>query len=848
MLKVDKFIVSGKQTPRFFDNEPSFAFTLSSDKQNDKLSRATISVGAWKAEVTDQSPVIYGGQLRPFERYDVSLEAENLFGEKATANTVFYTAKAGEEWLGKWIADGKYVFKGEGSPKVQLFRRSIKVRKTLKRALIVATALGVYTLDIDGERVGEDFFAPGFTSYKQNLQYQVYDVTDKLKDGSTLTFTVAGGWAVGDFTYGHKNRVTASRQAIKAEIRLEYVGGMVEIIPTDESWQVATSNRYLSADLYDGEVYDATKEEGGFHNAVIERPKTRPKNLTVAYGEPVRLHEAVQPKRTFLSPSGEQIVDFGANFAGVVKLTVKNGRAGQKITLRHAEEIFDGELCVKPLRGAKCRIEYVCRDGEQTFLPSFTYMGFRYVGLGGADIADVTLTAYKIYSDIPTIGEFTCSDERLNKLQRNIVASALSNFVEIPTDCPQRDERMGWTGDIALFADTACFNFDMQVFLRKWLADMRAEQTISGGFPNTVPSQGHGFPLTMPNMAVDFWGDACVLVPWALYESSGDRSVLSQNYPMMERYFSACKRWAGLMSFGKNRYIWKSLSAFHFGDWVAPDTDSMAKWQARHPFTATASLANTARLLSKISAILENSERAEYYQKYYLKVCDAFESVLTDGHGKIKGEQFQTAYVLGLKFGLFKKENVKYAVDNLVELLEKNDYCVGTGFPGTPYLLFALAENGRKDVAYKVLFNEKCPSWLYEVKTGATTTWERWDALKEDGTVNFGESDGTGGMISFNHYALGAVGNFIYKNVLGVTPIDGGYKKFAVKPDTACGLKWAKGKLQTPFGEIKTEWAQGGGDFGLKVTVPFGAECNVVLPDGKRQTVGSGEYDFKLKI
>ena len=409
--------------------------------------------------------------------------------------------------------------------------------------------------------------------------------------------------------------------------------------------------------------------------------------------------------------------------------------------------------------------------------------------------------------------------------------SSKSNFVEIPTDCPQRDERMGWTGDIALFANTACYNFDMEVFLRKWLRDLRSEQVRSGGFPNTAPSQSHGFPLTMPNMAIDFWGDASILVPYALYQQTGDLNILKENYEMMKKYHKACLWWANFLSLGKSRYIWKGISMFHFGDWVAPDIEKMSEWQKRHKYTATASLANTSNIMAKVAKLLNKEEDAIKFNKVYLKTCDAYESKLTDGKGKIKGKEFQTAYVLPLAFNMFKSETKPLAVNNLADLIKANDYCVGTGFPGTPYLLFSLADNGREDIAFKMLFNDKCPSWLYEVKVGGTTTWERWDALREDGSLNWTD-DGTGGMISFNHYALGAVGEFLYKRVLGVEPLEGGYKKVLIKPLLSSGLISVQGETISPYGPIKVDWTKQEGSFNIRISIPFGSTAQLVLPNG----------------
>ncbi|MBQ6527142.1 MAG: alpha-L-rhamnosidase, partial [Clostridia bacterium] len=441
--------------------------------------------------------------------------------------------------------------------------------------------------------------------------------------------------------------------------------------------------------------------------------------------------------------------------------------------------------------------------------------------------------------DLQLEGGFTSSNELLNRLQQNILWGARSNFVDIPTDCPQRDERMGWTGDIAVFGQTACFNFDMARFLDKWLADMRAEQNPGGGLPNTIPVHLYGFPATMPRMAIDWWGDACVLVPWALYQATGEKRYLSDNYEMMKKYVKACRFWAGF-GVGQYRYIWHTPATFHFGDWVAPDVPKMQQWQARSKWTATASLYNTSSLTGKIARILGHADEAEKYEKLSENVAKAYVNVFTDGQGRLK-EEFQTGYVLPLQFRMFADAQQKKAAENLTALVKKNDWCIGTGFPGTPYILFALADNGQEKAAYQMLMNTRCPSWLYEVKVGATTIWERWDGLDENGQCPIGD-DGTDKMISYNHYASGAVGDFLYRRVAGLEPLEPGYRRFQVKPLPGGGLTQACAWTETPYGRAKAEWEIKGREMTVRVTVPVGSECELVLPGGERTTLTSGVH------
>lgn len=850
MFQIKRFacenLTAGCVTDR---SDPSFSFTVESDRQGARLAGAELRVNGWKSDAPDQLAQPYGGAaLKPFTAYTAELTAVDDAGEKAAAKVTFETGRMGTPWQAKWITDAAYTFTEKGaSPVPMLFRRRFALDKKAVSARIYATALGVYELELNGKKVGDQYLAPGFTSYKHRLQYQTYDVTGMLGEENALSVTVAGGWAVGSFVMTRVNRVHGDRQALLLELRLTYADGSTQVIGTDENWQVTEDGPCRMADLYDGETWDATvdPEQISWRQAAEEKLSISPK-IDAATGAPVRAHEEMKPISCTPRPEG-LVYDFGQNFAGVVKLRLKNAKRGQTVTVRHAEILNpDGSLNTAFLRTAKATATYICTDGEQTYSPRLSYMGFRYICVSGVGEGDVEVSALALYSDMDVIGSFSCSDERLNRLQSNIVWSSKSNLMDIPTDCPQRDERMGWTGDIAVFAPTACFNFDMSRFLDKWLEDVRAEQLPGGGIPNTVPVNGYGFPATMPSMAIDWWGDACVLVPWAEYRARGDKRVLERNYPTMKRYVKACLFWAGLFSFGKNKYIWNTPSVLHFGDWVAPDVPKMSQWQGRAKWTATASLRNTSRLTAQVAELLGKTGEAAYYRDISDKVADAYCSVFTDGKGKLL-EEFQTAYVLPLYMEMFPAPVKDAAVENLVRLVEKNDYCIGTGFPGTPYILFALCDNGRPDVAYKMLMNAKCPSWLYEVLSGGTTIWERWDGLDENGVCPI-SADGTGGMISYNHYASGAVGDFLYRRVAGIEPVEPGYKTFQVKPILGGGITSAQAEVETPYGAAAAAWQLRDGTFTLSVTVPVGSRCRVVLPDGTEENCESGTYTYSRPV
>ena len=847
MFKIEEFKVNHIKDYCYSDDEhPSFSFSLVSDDKNSTLKKATLKMNGWSIDTISQVSIVYNGEkLKPFTKYKVELFVEDSLGNKDQTSLIYETGYLLTPFKGKWITDKEYIFKEKKiSPKPLLFKKHLSFNKKIKSAKAYVTAIGIYDFLLNEKKVGKYYFAPGFTSYKHQLQYQVYDVSDLLEKENDLHFVVAGGWAVGSFVFTRKNRDVADRQALLCDIHITYEDGTLEIISTDDTWEVSSDSPVLMADIYDGETYDATKELKNiiFHKASYEKLRINPK-LLLDYGANVIAHEELKPQ-TIKKLDNKYIIDFGQNFAGVVSLKIKGATKNQKVVVKHAEILNSkGDLNVAFLRSAKATLTYICKEGNQEFTPTLTYMGFRYISLEGIDINQIEVKGIVLYSDVEQVGNFECSNPLINRLQQNIIWSSKSNFVDIPTDCPQRDERMGWTGDIAVFAKTAFFNFDVSRFLDKWLLDLRSQQLKTGGIPTTIPVHQYGFPVTMPQMAIDFWGDAALMVPWAEYEKTGNVHVLEKAYESMKKYVNACKFWANIVGFGKHRYIWSTPSIFHFGDWISPDVPKMKEWQSRSKWTATASLRHTSLLLSKIAHILNKKDDEKYYLDLSNKVADAYESILTNKKGKLYNE-FQTGYVLPLQFNMFKKENIPNATYNLKQLVEKNNYCIGTGFPGTPYILFVLADNGYKDVAYKMLENTICPSWLYEVKVGATTIWERWDALNENGECPIGE-DGTGGMISFNHYASGAVGDFLYRRVAGIEPLECGYKKILIKPVVGGSLTYAKAETKTPYGIVKSSWKIENGKFILSVTIPYGSEAQIVLPNGETYNKTHGTYTFE---
>lgn len=737
-------------------------------------------------------------------------------------------------WKGTWISDPGYHFESPASPVPMVFRRIFSASRPIVSLRIFATVMGIYDLWLDGKRIHEDYFRPGFTDYSAHLQYTCDEIRDLPAGEHTLTVVVAGGWAVGrtthiDNTNKSRSKISTDRQTLLCDLVLAYADGTEETIGSDSTFEVTESSPWRFGDFYDGETYDArtSLSDADWKPAAPDKLQVHPK-LCERYGLPVTAHERFAPVSWQESRSGELIADFGQNMAGVVSFTV-NGKAGQQIVIRHAEAMENGELHVRNLRSAKQTLTYVCCDGRQSWSPRFTYMGFRYIGISGICRDDIEcIEAVALTSDFRTVGSFRCSNEDLNQLQSNITWSGKSNFVDIPTDCPQRDERQGWTGDITLFAPTACLNFDMSVFLRKWLLDVKTEQTILGSIPFVVPSRKG----ITPAITTSCWGDSCILVPWALYMASGDEEVLRMMYPTMKRYMADVRRWAALsLPLYGSPHILKL--PFQFGDWCAP-YGNVPDWLKKGPWVGTAYYAHSCELMAKIAGILGAEKDARHFAALHEKVKAAFRRVFTDGHGRMK-QEFQSAYVLALAFDLETEENRPVMAERLKALIRENNGHLATGFPATPHLLFALADNDCAREAYDLLLQDSDPSWLYQVRHGATTMWEQWSAVQENGTIR--ES-------SLNHYAYGAVGDFFYRRICGLEAEEPGYRRFRVRPVPGGGLTWAECVHECPYGRIFVRWEMKEKDFFLHVEVPEKAICEVTLPNGESAEVGGGVHEY----
>jgi alpha-L-rhamnosidase len=719
-------------------------------------------------------------------------------------------------------------------------------------AELAATALGVVEPFLAGQRVGDDVLSPGWSAYEWRLRYLTYDVTGLLAGWSAGTPVVLGlalghGWAVGRLGWTGESQFYADEPSALAELSITFADGHVQTVVTDTSWQAGPS-AVLANDLYDGQTVDARLRShawlspaesasplegwGGVHAVDFD-----PAKLTTYLGPVVRRLETLYPVKIWTSPAGRTLVDFGQNVVGWVKVTVQ-GEAGATLTLRHAEVLEHDELGVRPLRSAKATDRYVLSGGVDAFEPTFTFHGFRYAEVDGwpgdGPTAD-DLEAVVVSSDLRRTGTFECSDEALNQLHRNVVWGLRGNFLDVPTDCPQRDERLGWTGDLAVFAPTAAYLFDVSGFLADWLADLAAEQSAAGGrVAYVVPDllKYAGIPdVFRPIEATAIWSDAATWVPAALWQAYGDRDALARHLPAMLAHVRYVE--SRLLSANS---LWNK--GFQFGDWLDPDAppDNPAAAKADTGVVATASLYRSAVMTATAARAVGRAEDAGEMEALAGRLRAAFQQHYVSDGGLVHSD-CQTVYALAIVFGLLDDGQVPVAGDRLAELVEKADHKISTGFAGTPYVLDALTATGHVDTAYRLLLQRECPSWLYPITMGATTVWERWDSMLPDGTINPGE------MTSFNHYALGAVADWMHRCIGGIAPLEPGYAQVRIAPVPGGGLTWARAALDTRHGRVETSWRIGAdGALTLDVTLPDGVSASVILPDGQESALGAGQH------
>ena len=856
MTQIEIIKIDGLRENIITDNRfPSFSFSLVSNEKDVFLKRSVLTlfdenknrIRSKSNNNEEQIGINYDGkELKPFNLYFLQIEVFDNHDNYDSKIISFKTGRMSLPWQAKWVGDYSQVIDSAISAKPLLFKKEFSIKKKVKEAFICATSFGWYDIKLNGKEISDEYFNPGYTDYNKEIQYQIFQLD--LKEGKNIILVhVAGGWAVGAFCYVRENRQYAKNIAFLSEIHIRYEDETSEVIKTDKDWLVSQKSCYELADLYDGETFDANvdEEKVEFKNADIITDLNVGK-IMYRYGLPVRLHECFEP--TFVRETSENtyIFDCKQNFAGLVEIEIKDA-INEVITIKHSEILYKGNVYTRPLRSAKATITYKCKKGNQKYIAKFTYMGFRYFEVSGINISKFKVKAFALYSDIEKIGDFKCSNELINKLQNAIVWGAKSNFVDIPTDCPQRDERLGWTGDINLFSSTALFNFDLSRFLDKWLVDCRSDQNQeNGGLPYVVPSHWESKPCSV-------WGDVAVSLPYNLFMSTGNKNVIQDNILMSVKYLEGCLKMArGDKKDKYDQLIW-NYEPFSFGDWCAPEVE-YDEWINRAKWICTPYMINSIYEIEKMYANLNNFNESNKYKKLKEDVKEAFNKRLVNKDYTLT-RSFQTAYTIVLYFNLGDKKAKSVWSNELEKLVKDYRYHPQTGFPGTPYLLFALADNNKKDTAFKVLLNDTCPSWLYMVKTGGTTIWERWDALKEDGTINFGnfsseeETSDDGGMVSFNHYANGSVGDFLYRRVLGLEIIEPGYKKFMVKPLIGGNITYAKGYHISPYGKIAVDWKIENKKFLISVEVPVNAECVLIMPySNNEKCIGNGKYIFEEDV
>ena len=669
-------------------------------------------------------------------------------------------------------------------------------------------------------------------------------MTGLLREGDNVVgATLADGWFRGRLTFvANKRNVYGDRLGFLAQLEVVLDDGSVVVIGTDGSWRSSTGPT-TAADLYDGEHYDARLEQPGWSRAGFDDASSLACSETVfdfatlvaPDGPPVRAVEEVRVTEVLTSPSGKTLLDFGQNLVGRLRLRV-TGPAGTLITLRHAEVLENGEIGVRPLRTALATDMYTLRGDAagEVWEPTFTFHGFRYAEVTGwpGELRPSDVTAVVYHSDLERTGWFECSDPLLTKLHENVVWGMRGNFFDIPTDCPQRDERLGWTGDIQVFTPTASFLFDCAGFLTSWLQDLAADQTSDGIVPVFIPWVAARGAFAEPTAQAG-WADAAVLVPWFLYERFSDVELLRRQYPSMRAWVDGVTT-----ALGTGKLFNKP--PFQLGDWLDPAAPPDRPEQSATDaiLVATAYRAHVADVLSQIARLLGEEADSVKYADLADTVRQAFNDEYVTPHGRIASDS-QTAYALALEFTLLPDDaQRRRAGDRLVEIVRTNRHRIGTGFLGTPLIMDALTSAGGIDDAYQLLIQQGCPSWLYPVTMGATTIWERWDSMLPDGGINPGE------MTSFNHYALGAVADWMHRVLGGLSPGAPGYRVIDVAPRPGGGVASARTAHLTPYGRAEVSWERAGGRLVVDVVVPVGATARVQLPAGEPTVVGPGTHQF----
>ena len=840
MLKLYDLTIEYKTEPLGLDEvQPRFSWKLESDRNDTRqiAYRVTVfgSETVWdsgRVESGQSILVEYLGRVfAPRTAYTWEVTVWDNHGESASALASFETGLlSGTAFAGKarWITHGLDK-EDTASP---IFTKTFTVSKPVAKARLYATALGLYEAEVNGEKIDNAYFAPGWTSYRKRLQYQSYAVDLRMGENE-LRFTLGKGWYCGELGFAPMPNRYGDTTALLAMLIVSYPDGTEEVIGTDESWTVSTGAIRFS-ELYHGETQDHTIPETVIGKAL---PFEYGFDTLVAQeNEPVRCLMTLPVAKEFTAPNGEHLFDFAQNLTGWTEVKV-SGKPGQKLVLRHAESLDEsGNFYTGNLSFAKNTDTYYLNGEPQALRPHFSYRGFRYVCVEGLEEGqNIELTACHLSSDLKENGSFSCSDPRVNRLRQNIVWSQRDNYLDVPTDCPQRSERLGWTGDATAFTPTAVFHQNIMPLMRKWLRDLAADQTPEAGMLQVVPeidlsgsSSGQKAPA--------YWGDCATVVPWTLYETYGDKRVLVEQYESMKTWAECIRGQCG------ENGLWQT--GFQFGDWLGLDTESNALEDPRKGATDDYFVANacylwTLQIMADTAAVLGYTEDEAMYRELREKVLAAFRDEYVTKTGRLVSET-QTAMTLALHFGLVPEEFKAAVAERLAQNIAAHKSHLTTGFVGTPYLCLALSDNGKHDIAGKLLLQEEAPGWLYEVKMGATSVWERWNSILPDGSFN------PENMNSLNHYAYGSVGNWLYTRLCGLRMLEPGYKRFAVIPGFIKGITHAELSYESVYGTIKTAWRCEGGKITVDLTVPANTTAELSLPEkGETLMLGSGVYHYE---
>ena len=742
-------------------------------------------------------------------------------------------------WEAKWIDPELKHDKKQRQP-ASVLRRSFAA-PSVQQARLFITCHGLYETVLNGERVGDFVLAPGVDDYKKRLQVQAYDVTDLLREGENeLRVTLGDGWYRGNNGIDGSHNLSGDDLALLCQLEAD---GEV-LICSDARWEASQDGPVRENDLELGEVYDARMEEiANWHGVTVKSYDFA--NLVPTESVPIRERERFEG-RLLTTPNGETVIDFGQNLAGYTELRV-TAKAGQRITLWQGETLDENGNFTQSNYdpgarnkngGIPQKLEYICKDGLNVWKPRFGIFGFRYAKLEtDADLTDALFTSVAVYSDMAQTGFFECGNTDVNRLFQNSLWSMRSNFCDIPTDCPTR-ERAGWTGDAGAFAPTAVYLMDCYPVLRKWLAECRLAQGKDGKVANIAPANNVTGIIGRIIKGSAGWGDACVLVPWALYEAYGKTEILEENYGMMTRWLAFCGKRAGKTRRENRKNPYRDClvdTGFHFGEWLEPDVSSMDAMRQNmtkgSPEVATAYYFRSASLMAKIASILGKSDDAKQYAAIAERAKMAYRFTCTKD-GRIESKR-QAEYVRPIAFDLLDGDEKQAAADALDRLVRENGDHLNTGFLATPFLCAALADNGHTDTAYRLLLQDSCPSWLYAVKKGATTIWETWDGVRTDGTVHD----------SLNHYAYGAITGWLFSGVCGIR-LSEGKLTFCPKPDPSLGF--AKAEWRSPVGTIRSAWRYEESKLVFDLTVPIPAA--VELPNGEKFELEVGEAHYELLL